>query len=455
MANFTVPRLVIRPIAGGFGYYWQPSSTLAKLGWKPIALGTSRKRDDAALLDAARRENDKVDGWRDGGSAPRTVKTITRKETMAALLASYRAELEARAAQWHLPAERRNPTIGEPISPNTWASYKSCLNAVEDWATLPKRPGGKGNVPIAAIDRKQVLLLRDALMTADDSGIVPHHRAHNILRVTRTMFAHGVEKKLLIDNPAENFGLGNPPPRHGVWDEDGGRADIDAFARGAAAIGYPGLALAVELAEYIGQREDDLLNLTDRNWKPITLHDPVLVDALRGDDAELMGIRLQQKKTRRWVGIPIVGPLRRKIEAVIAAGRARNPDSVAPIHILIDDVTGEPWTVRQFQRKFLEAKQWAIDHLDHAPLAGLQYRDLRRTCVVRCLEKNLEPGLVASITGHSLKTIEAMMEIYGPRTTRQAAIAILAIHGRTERTPAADSERKEDKGAVEYGRGIR
>ncbi|SFR86910.1 hypothetical protein [Sphingomonas jatrophae] len=451
MARFTIPYLVVKPLAaGGFGYYWQPSPALTKKGWKAVNLGIAASDQDPERQAAARRRNDEVAAWRAGGAQPKAVKKFTRRHTVADLIAAFREHIDTRVEQGEVPVRQRNPTLGKPMSANTRKTYFSALNIVEIWATDRSKPGGDGNLPIASIDDKRVAAFRDGLMKPAKKGEAPrHHRAHNTLRVLRTLFEYG-ERNGMVQrgaNPAAKFDLETPAPRDQVWDEAGGTADIDAFRHAAAAIGYPSLGLAVAIAEFTAQREADVLGLTPNNWQDVSLLiEPAVRSALADEAGVVMGFVLRQNKTKRPVGIPIVGPLRRDIEAAIAANRAR---AVPATTIIVDDVTERSWKTRQFIRKFNEARALAIAPTPEAraagvdprpSLEGLQFRDLRRTCVVRLGELGIADEGIASITGHSPRTIKKMLEIYMPRTTNRAAITILARHGdqRSARPAAKD-----------------
>jgi integrase len=427
MATFRIPYLVVKQLASGaYGYYWQPSAALKRDGWDKVNLGFSVRPNDQDKMDAARRKNDEVAAWRNGGAKPREVKKFTRRETMAGLIKHYKAS---------------DNFID--LAENTQRTYSSSLTAIEVWASDPKKPGGDGNLPLATITDERVTKLRNALMKPTEKGGAPrHHRAHNILRVLRTLMQYAEKEKMIPkgSNPAKDFGLSTPAPRHQVWEHE----DVEAFKASAVKLGYPDLGFAVELALYVGQREADMLKLTGlpppstrSNWREVLNLDPETRNRLAGPDGRVMGISLQQGKTKVWVGVPIVGELRAKIEARIADNAKTEP---RVMQLLIDDKTGRPWKVRQFIRKFTEVKADAVAK-GHAPLAELQFRDLRRTCVVRLGELGLEDGLISAITGHKLASLKKILETYMPRTNKMAARAVVARLGPAPVGAASEQEK--------------
>jgi len=60
----------------------------------------------------------------------------------------------------------------------------------------------------------------------------------------------------------------------------------------------------------------------------------------------------------------------------------------------------------------------------------LNRQDLRRTAVVRLAEADCTVPQIAALTGHSLKQVEGIMEMYFVRTYEMgaAAIAKLEVH---------------------------
>ncbi len=466
MANIRIPYLTIKPLAGGgYGYYWQPSPALTRAKWEKVNLGSSMRPDDPDRIEAARARNAEVDAWRNGGAKPREVRKFAQQHSMAQLIEAYREWLDLRVEQFHLPKAARNPTIGEVMSPNTRTEYLSKLKIIEIWATDPKKAGGAGNVLISAINPDRVLAFRDGLMkpvirrekdgkpvrdpeTGKPIEDVLWNRAHGTLRILRAMFSFAERKKFIGKgmNPATDFELSLPPARSQVWDVDGGQAETQALMAAATFLGFPSVALAHEIAEWSAQRREDVLKFRKVQWRPITLNDPDLVDRLRGDDPDLKGFSLTQGKTGMPLNIPIVGELRRRIDAAIAADNAR---ATPALTVLVNEATGKPWNKFTFSKIFAKARALAIAPTAEAiaagvvacpSLAGKQFRDLRRTRVVRLAERDIDVIGIHTITGHSIKSIEKMLEdVYLPRTTRLASITILKAHGDT---PRASNEKK-------------
>lgn len=411
MAKVNIPFLVSKTNkAGVTTWFWQPSATIKAAGWTSLPLGTNA---DAAM-DAARAQNRKLAEWRSGGERPAAVRKLVRAATLGALWARYVAE--------GYPSVKNR---GAPIELSTRGAYRSAWSHIEPWA---------GDLPLTAITPARVGVFRDALMRATG-----HANAHAVLRFLRTLFSFARQCDLFTgDNPAGSFGLATPPPRQQIWDEDGGTADVDAFAAAAAHIGYPDLGFAVDLAAYLGQREGDLIRLTESQWREVKNLDRETHDTLAGADGRVMGFFIRTSKTKRWVGIPVTGELRARVEARIAGNRARSAEPgaiVLPATILINDHNGGPWTQRRFIAKFTDAKAFAgagftgRDGAIHPPrpsLADLQFRDLRRTAVVRLGELGLEDQLIAALTAHQLGTVKKILETYMPRTTKMAARAIVA-----------------------------
>lgn len=383
MAKISIPCLVAKKTAAGIRWYWQPSATLKRAGWKPVALGL----DQAGAIRAAQARNEEVAAWRGGGHTPRQIDRMAKRATLAALIKRYRAE--------RLPA----------LAGTTQETYGAALKRLDAWG---------GATAAAAMTRRNVRVLRDAMV----KGTVGPHAAHTALKVGRALFAWGKEQGLVEANPFEAFDLAAPDPRHQIWEEE----DLLAFAEAAMMEGYPSMAYAVELAAWIGQREGDLIRLTERQYREITVRDAADRAALAGADGRVMGIELVQAKTRRPIGIPIADWMRDATEAAIAVNRLRGTGTMT---LLVNDLSGLPWLQRHFITIFTRVKTRAVAD-GRAALADLQFRDLRRTCVVRLGRLGLNDAQISAISGHKLETTKRILETYMPRDTDMAASAIVA-----------------------------
>lgn len=435
-------------------YWWEPSAALRKAGWEAVPYGD----DERAAVEKARKRNAEVEAWRAGapagGEQAAPPRRIVRPATLSALVDRFRSE------RW--------PSVKQPgksISAATRKDYASKFRTLEAWA---------GDLPIAAIDRAAVALLKKALMKPAArgrwKGQVRHTAAHATLRVGHTLFKFAELEGLIPKgaNPFAEFGLSRPDPRDHIWWAPA-REALLAVAEADGEQGGPMMALAVDLAFSIGQREADLLRLPLTAWQevpPYKIEDletyallaAVPVPAYGGRPAcqpgNVMGIRLRTSKTRRWVEVPIVGLTRARLEWAIERAKAAGCTT-----LLIDEpAPGEagayparPWTApnpeagqRRFIRRFAALREAAIhaqlrryaDSDDEAGLElalemdELQYRDFRRTAVVYQGELGIADHLIAAITAHSLDETKKILDTYLPRTTGMAARAIALSHAR-------------------------
>lgn len=424
MASIRIPCLVARTAKSGqTSWYWQPSKTLAAAGFKPLALG----KDEGAALAQARTRNLEVAAWKAGtGPDPRApgVPLLGRAQTgtLAALLDRYeRAVLTA-----------QDPAGKPLLAASTAKTYRTSLKRLRRWG---------GQFPLAVITPARVRALRDAMLAPADKGGIGHHPAHQTLKMGRALFGFAEAEDIAArgSNPFTHFRLAAPAPRDTIWSPPAREAMI-AQAHAAA---MPSLALAIQLGFAIGQREADLLGLTIGKYVAIPEHKMQPEDyatlAALAPDRTPRGIRLRQNKTRAWIEVPVTGEVRAALEANIAAARRQGSTM-----ILLDDsraqlYAGEAGQTR-FQRDFAALRAAAASKArgDHdgelaAELEGLQFRDLRRTCVVYLGELGLDAHLIAAITGHDLDETMRILKTYMPRTTGRAARAIALAAAREAR----------------------
>lgn len=414
------------PLASGEMYYgWEPSPKQRKAGWKTVKLSAPGV-DLPAALAAWKVEHDKVTAWKSGGEAPRKVRAYTAPQTFGALLDRYEAE--------KLPH----------LAANTQRVDMVAIRRLRPWA---------GKQPVHWITQDRVHKFRNVLMDGVELDGPGHAPAFHLLSTLRRIFTWAMAEamprfQLAGDkNPAADFGLRMPKSRDQVWEEPDFEAyakaaeTLDREARERGADGDPDaleLAFAVDLAAWIGQREADIIKLGRANWADMThLVEPHDRPLLSGNEGVVRGFQLRQGKTSRWVGVPVTGALRARVELAFADNAARTP---AVATVLVCHSTGRPWNARNFIRAFDRVRQKAVA-MGSNHLAELQYRDLRRTCVVRLGRLGLNDAQIAAITGHKLETIKKILEVYMPRDTAMAGSAVVALIGR--HAPAPKGEQKE------------
>jgi integrase len=167
-----------------------------------------------------------------------------------------------------------------------------------------------------------------------------------------------------------------------VWRPD----DVEAFLAKAS----PELALALVLARDTAQRQGDLLRLT---WSAY-------------DGAN---ITLRQSKRGAAVSVPVTAELKRLLDA--APRRAVT---------ILTTAEGLPWKADHFRH------QWRAATLV-AGLDGLRFNDLRGTCVTALADAGCTPAQIASVTGHSQRSVHAILDVYQARTKVQASAAIAKL----------------------------
>lgn len=208
-------------------------------------------------------------------------------------------------------------------------------------------------------------------------------QADYAITVLRLILSWAVNRGYLGSNPAAKPGRKYRVDRaEKIWEP----SDVDAFLAVASAE----LGLAMVMGRDTGQRQGDLLRLS---WSAY-------------DGTHL---KLRQSKTGARVDVPVTRELKKLLDA--APRRATT---------ILTTAAGLPWKADHFRH------EWRAATLA-AGRDGLRFNDLRGTAVSRLADAECTPGLIASITGHSQRSIAAILDTYQPRTTRQANLAIAKL----------------------------
>jgi integrase len=192
--------------------------------------------------------------------------------------------------------------------------------------------------------------------------------------------------------------VANPCERGGRLYRGGGRADNIWTAADEAAFlerAPAHLHLPLPLALWTGQRQGDLLRLP---WS--------------GYDGT--HIRLRQRKTGARVVIPVAAPLKAALDAT--AKRST---------IILTNTDGKPWTSDGFRASWGKACK-------AAGVVGLTFNDLRGTAVTRLALAECTEAEIATITGHSLRGVRAILDSH--YLSRDPALGESAIRKLETRT---------------------
>jgi integrase len=222
------------------------------------------------------------------------------------------------------------------------------------------------DLPIAAIN--DPLIRGDFLEWRDDLAVTGTRAADYAFAVLSKIMAWAYDRRKIVANPCERPGrLHNTGRAANVWRDDTLAA---LFAKAS-----PAVALPCMIALWTGQRQGDILRLT---WAAY--------------DGEF--IRLRQSKTGRHLTIKVAAELRGVLDA---AKPKRKTLTICATQ------RATPWTRDGFKTSFRKA--YAA-----SGVTGLTFHDFRGTAVSRLAAAGCSVPEIATITGHSLKDVETILD---------------------------------------------
>lgn len=223
-----------------------------------------------------------------------------------------------------------------------------------------------GDFPLAALsDRRTRGIFKQ---WRDQLALKSRRQADYGWQVLALILAFGLDRGLITHNPCTRAGrLYRSTRIEKIWTND----DETAFLKSAPAH----LHLPLLLALWTGQRQGDLLRL------PWSAYDGT-------------HIRLKQSKTGARITIPVAAPLKAALDAVKKQGP-----------LILTNSLGRPWTSHGFQAS------WRIA-ATKAGIVGLTFHDLRGTAVTRLATTGCTTPEIASLTGHSLRDVNAILDAH-------------------------------------------
>lgn len=258
-----------------------------------------------------------------------------------------------------------------------------------------------GKVPLVALSAKG--FRRDVLKWHADYSAAHPREADNRVTILARVLAWGAKDDDLDKNVLDTFKRAYRGDRSDIIWEPG---QIAAFMGVAA----PEMQLAMVLALHTGQRQADIRSLAWTNY-----------------DGE--AIRLRQGKSRRagregkLITIPCTEVLRDTLDQLPKKGA-----------LILTTKQG-----RAFTKRYLH-EQWT----DTMLAAGLDprtlhFHDLRGTAITLLFEAGCTVAEAASISGHSMRRAQEILDRYLARTPALARSAIIKFENRMKPEPAKGS----------------
>jgi integrase len=242
--------------------------------------------------------------------------------------------------------------------------------------------------PLAALtDRRTRGIFKDWRdRIATDSG---RRQADYAWTVLARVLSWALDRGLTAANPCERGGrLYRGSRAEKIWTAD----DEMVFLERAPAH----LHLALMIGLWTGQRQGDLLRL------PWSSYDG-------------KHIRLRQSKGGRRIVVPVGEPLKIRLDATPKRST-----------IILTNREGKPWTSDGFRASWGKACK-------AAGVVGVTFHDLRGTAVTRLAMAGCTEAEIATITGHSLRDVRAILDMhYLARDPALGESAIRKLETRTK-----------------------
>ncbi len=345
---------------GQLRYYWQPSPELRKVGWTTQSLG----QEQAAAFARAQQLNLDLDAYY-AGLKERPV--TADHGSVNALIIDYKKG-------WRFLE----------LKQKTKDSYEYCFRILR--RTI-------GDFPVVAVTPPMVQKIY-AGMKAETPG-----KASAVIRVLRLLLEHARRAGWVMINAAQKPGISTAAKKGLLWST----AAIDAFVEAADQMGYFTIGTTIMLNEWLGQRKGDVLLFSRANYRDGRIY---VTQSKRGAEVALPIDMVPQHKAR------------------LDAQQARNDAMAVKSIYLFPTEFGLPYSESWFGYLFRCIRdKAAANHPELPELKDLIFKDLRHTAVTRLAEAGCEIPMIASITGHSFRTCQDIIDRYNIRTTKMATEA--------------------------------
>ena len=265
------------------------------------------------------------------------------------------------------------------LAEKTRESYGQNLDVIERWA---------GDKHVRAVTPKAVKAFKLSMRATP-------YKANAVIGMIRILYGFAYREGLIELNPAHRFKRYTVRPRSQVWEPE-----IElAFSEAAVQAGRRSLMVALALSIYAGQRETDVLAMKWSQYDGARLH-------------------VTQSKTGERVAVPVLRPLKAILDAT---GKTST-------FVVVNEHTSKPYAMNTFVGDFGRMLE-AIGQKGQ-----LQFRDARRTSVVRMFAAGLSYEEISDVTGHRIEACREIVETYLPRGRRLTPASIEKLESYYEQT---------------------
>jgi hypothetical protein len=198
----------------------------------------------------------------------------------------------------------------------------------------------------------------------------------------RVLMGYAFDIGEIENNPVLQMNMAEPEAKVHIWTDE----EEAAIIAKADELGMPEIGTAVMIGFETGQRQGDVLSKK------------------HGSDYSDGQFLFRQNKTKELVSFPATERLQARLEK-------RNTG------YLVLDPKGRPYVRQDFAKHFSEVRK-------ECGLTHCIYGQLRHTAVVRLARASCTAPEIASITGHTVSSVAAILKRYLPRDTKVAKNAI-------------------------------
>lgn len=286
--------------------------------------------------------------------------------------------LETLAQQW------RRTGAYKALKPRTQRGYEQTLRYILAWSKECRHPD----------PAKLTKSVAEAFIGRFDDRPTTRRMVKVVFKM---VMDQAIDLGWRADNPVARIKTVAPKTRVAIWEQD----DVDAYAWAALVIGQPDMAALIQLQWEIGQRLTDCY----------LFRYGVEYDAKRGV------FSFEQSKTGSAVTFQVSARMRAMLALTWREGKA---------HLFEDARLKHPWTRVVGKRieaddiagakVFAKAREKAIAN----GARDLKLKWLRHSCVVQQARASCTVPEIASITGHTISSVEQILQKYLPRDSKVA-----------------------------------